>query len=699
MKFVFKIIGFIICIVLSTSTIAQNQNSVWYFGQSAGISFTNNIITTLTDGEFSHTEGVSSICDTNGDLKFFTNGLKIWNVNREVMPNGSGLLGNNSSAQILILPNPTDCNLYYIFTTPPQGADGAAYYSIVDMRRDFGKGDIITKNVLLAEFTTERISATFKANGTDYWVLLQAFGDNGFLAYSLSTNGVDANPVASFSGLGNATVEDAVGCMKFSTNGNKLATANELGNKKCQLFDFNTITGVVSNGFVINDSAAYGVEFSDDDSKLYLCRYTGFRLTQYDLSSNNPTIIKNSQIVLATVPTPTSINGGALQIGPDKRIYIARDNQTFLDAIVNPNILGIACGYQPNAINLLGKKCYAGLPNFAKNFPPLYCGSLKASFTQANACGGNNTTITIIADFGTAPLQYSINSQNFQVSNIFSNVAAQDYVVTVKDAIGEIRNLNLKIPFANNFTLSATILKKPDCGIANGSIKINTTNGAPPFLFSKDGINYQSDSIFTALNATTFNFVVKDLNSCETTTQIVLNNENLNKIFVGNDTGIFINQTIPLVAIDKTNSNFISYKWAPVIGLNNAFIQNPIATITNNITYSLEATTAAGCIARDTIFLEVYKKIGLFVPSAFTPNGDGKNEILKAIPRGIKQINYFKIFSRYGVLIFNTNTLNTGWDGRWNGIPQNTGTYVWIAEGKDIEGNILTQNGTFTLLR
>jgi gliding motility-associated-like protein len=678
---------------------SQNQNNIWYFGDKAGLNFNTNPPTALNDGVFSHTEGVSSVCDINGDLLFFTNGIQVWNANREQMPNGFGLLGNNSSAQILIVPKPDDCNIYYVFTTPAQNSAGAASYTVIDMRLDNGNGDVVTKNFPLTDLASERISATFQRNAVDYWVVLQEYGTNKFLSYAVTSAGVNNTPVVSSSGIPITQPGDVIGCMKFSTNGQKLCTANELGFSKCQLFDFENQSGIVSNGFVVSDSAAYGVEFSIDGSKLYLSRYSKFKITQYDLSSNNPIIIKNSETVLATSNTLSNDYGGALQLGPDNKIYIVRDKKSFLDAIASPNLLGTSCNYTANSISLNGRLGLAGLPNFIKNYSSAFCGRLRATYTQSSLCNANSVTITAIATFGTAPYHYSLDSIVFQSSNIFANLSTGDYEITVKDANGIIRKAKVKIPKTVGISLSASNIIQPDCGFSNGSIALAAKNGAEPYEYSKDGINFQLSNIFSNLPVSNINFTVRDINGCLTTKQINLTSLNRLKVFAGRDTGIFINQIMPLFAKDLTNSNFIRYKWSPPDGLDNPSSQNPIATITRDINYTIEATSALGCTVSDTIHIDVYKEIGIFVPTAFTPNNDNRNDILKSIPRGIKRLNYFTVYNRLGQIVFSTNNFSIGWDGKIKGILQNTGTYIWIAEGIDINENIVYRKGSFSLIR
>ncbi len=697
-----KSIKFFVAIVFVFTSLvcfSQNQNNIWYFGYKAGLNFNTNPPTALTDGVFSHTEGVSSVCDLNGDLLFFTNGLNVWNANKQIMPNGTGLFGNNSSAQVLIVPKPGDCNIYYIFTTPPQNLYGISTYSEVDMRLDFGNGEITNKNIVLSEQVSERVSATLHRNGQDYWVVFQELQSNNFLSFAVTSFGVSIMPVISSAGIINGVADDAVGCMKFSGNGKRICTANELGIKKCQLFDFDNLTGIVSNGFIVSDNEGYGVEFSSDDSKLYIASYGKFKLRQYDLSSNNPVTIKNSEFVLADLSGIPNETGGALQIASDNSIYVARNNKSFLGVIKNPNVLGTGCVYTNNGISLNGKIGYAGLPNFIKNYTGQFCGSLKVIYTRASLCGGNDITINVTASFGTAPYQYSLNGIQFQSSNIFSNVAAGDYIITVKDGTSTVRKTTVKIPPILQLSLNSSNKIDTDCGFANGSVSLTPVNGTAPFEYSKDGINFQNSSTYNNLPASTIIFYVKDGKGCIATKSINIGTKTNLKIFAGRDTGIFVNQTVALFAKDLTNSNFVSFEWFPKDGLDNAFIRNPTATITKNIDYWVEATNAAGCTVRDTLHIDVYKDIDIFVPSAFTPNNDNKNDFLKPIPRGIKQLNYFKIYNRSGSLIFSANNFTLGWDGKVNGNLQNAGSFVWFSQGIDVKGNIIFRKGVFTLVR
>ncbi|HEU0064453.1 MAG TPA: gliding motility-associated C-terminal domain-containing protein, partial [Flavisolibacter sp.] len=144
---------------------------------------------------------------------------------------------------------------------------------------------------------------------------------------------------------------------------------------------------------------------------------------------------------------------------------------------------------------------------------------------------------------------------------------------------------------------------------------------------------------------------------------------------------------------------FTDITWSPGIGLNNSFIKNPLATLNSDITYVVTGRTAEGCEASDDISIKVFAQANLFVPTAFTPNGDGLNDVLKVIPVGIKELKFFNVYNRWGELVFTTKDYMKGWDGKVSGMLQGTFTFVWIAEGIDYKGNTIMRKGTVTLIR
>jgi gliding motility-associated-like protein len=166
------------------------------------------------------------------------------------------------------------------------------------------------------------------------------------------------------------------------------------------------------------------------------------------------------------------------------------------------------------------------------------------------------------------------------------------------------------------------------------------------------------------------------------------------------DTNIVVNQPLQLLATTSGSPSVESFVWTPPAGLNNPNISNPVATLLENQQYVLTVQSAAGCIATDTINVTVFKiNPGLYVPNAFTPNGDGINDVFRPIPIGMKSINYFRVYNRNGQLVFSTSVQNQGWDGKFQGKLQDADVYVWTVEGTDYEGKTIFQKGSVMLVR
>lgn len=164
--------------------------------------------------------------------------------------------------------------------------------------------------------------------------------------------------------------------------------------------------------------------------------------------------------------------------------------------------------------------------------------------------------------------------------------------------------------------------------------------------------------------------------------------------FAGNDTIAVVNQPIQLNASGGNN-----YEWTPHDFLSNAFIADPVATLPKDQTYILSVKNDEGCEAKDTIRIKVFEHLEIYVPSAFTPNADGRNDVLRIIAPGLKQLFYFRIYNRWGQTVFETKDPLKGWDGRINGQLPETGVYVWIMRGVNYLDNVVERKGTVTLIR
>lgn len=471
---------------MSAPTFAQKEAAIWYFGEYAGLDFNSGSPVALTNGQLSTDEGCTTISDKNGNLLFYTDGSIVYDKSHNVMPNGTGLLGHRSSTQsAIIVPRPNNPNLYYIFTVDepnPYNADdndindvdppnNGLNYSLVDLRLNNGLGDIVSteKNIPLITYNkndseeikfkcSEKVTAVQHGDGVSFWVITHFI--NTFYSFKVGTLGIDKNPIKTVTSynipIGGYNY-NAIGYLKVSPNGRKLAMANsstrstnELVPKNSVirdtgnvlLFDFNAITGTISNGMkLIENSNPYGLEFSAKSKKIYvtLNKYNnegltiGSELLQFDLKNSN--IIGSKKIVNSS----TNV-AGALQLAINEKIYRAgypntSANTTKLSVINNPELDGTSCNYIQNAIDLKGKNAKKGLPPFITSFF-LY------SFSYEFNCLGDathffiNTTEkidSVLWDFGDGTTSTDINAYH-----TYANTG--DYKVTlIKSVNGELR--------------------------------------------------------------------------------------------------------------------------------------------------------------------------------------------------------------------------------------------------------------------
>jgi gliding motility-associated-like protein len=377
---------FLLLIIISNSCLGQqSRTNNWVLGDSVLVNFDTNPPNTGLSALESF-EGFSVISDTNGTLLFYTNGIKVWNSNHQLMPNGFGLNSSITATNAaLIVPKPSSDNIYYIFTVGGQagyfGDFGGLAYSIVDMNLNGGSGDVTQKNVVLQTKSTEKLCATLHENNTDFWIMSHDFGNNQFRAYLLTSNGINSSPKLSKVGAIHYEYpigdwgQNTAGSMRFSPSGCKLALVLAGAQKDTiQLFNFDKSSGYLFEPITLKSAVSqnnpYVLCFSPDNSKLYV---SGFDwIVQFNLASNLQSSIQQSKTIIAS--NTLSESGSSkyefhdLQIAPNGKIYVARVLTNYLSSINFPNNSGSSCDFVDTAILFSNYHCEYSLPNFVSNF-------------------------------------------------------------------------------------------------------------------------------------------------------------------------------------------------------------------------------------------------------------------------------------------------------------------------------------------
>lgn len=338
------------------------ENRIWVMGNKQGLDFTNPgtpvpFVSALANGN----EACASVCNANGQLLFYTNGMSVWDKNGALMPKGNNNLISGSTFSTtqgaVIFPVPDSPGKYYLFslteTTP-----GKLYCNKIDMVLNNGLGDVDTtyklRKVLLRDTLGEKMIAVPGCNNS-VWLLVRPYNVAAFLAFKVSDTGIDLNPVVSTVGRFPAANYQK-GVMKISPDRTKLLNCNfrstAANNAGLELFDFDFTTGIVSGGMLLDSASFYGGTFSPNGNVVYAQATGTSRAYQYDLTASVP-----SQTKLLLGPTGQYTD---MKIGPDSIIYFGAlsgspgyNNYRYMGCIYQPDVVGVGCQFKDSVHALL----------------------------------------------------------------------------------------------------------------------------------------------------------------------------------------------------------------------------------------------------------------------------------------------------------------------------------------------------------
>ena len=342
---------------------SQKEAGKWYFGYQVAMDFSQGQPSALNNSNMIALTSSATISTKKGRLLFYTNGEKIWDSTHTVMPNGSGLLGDDAAFQSsIIIPFPDSAHLYYVFYNDVPGGNGLRY-SIVNMNLNSGKGDIVSgkKNILLLSLGCETLTAIKHENWKDYWLLTNKLYTDSIFAYKVSTSGISL-PVKSYTGLKLNTLNRAKAVLKISPNGKKVAFVGGIVDTGI-IADFDASNGLVSNPWFFDVDWAWSTEFSSQSNYLYVTRPGFSVLEQYSVNSNSLSAFRASR---KTVDSANLDRPYGLQLGPDGKIYIACGT-AYAHTIDDPNAKGSACNPKKNVLYLT-RTTREGYPSFIQSY-------------------------------------------------------------------------------------------------------------------------------------------------------------------------------------------------------------------------------------------------------------------------------------------------------------------------------------------
>ncbi len=370
-----RLLGPITIFVLFCMETAQAQVENWHFGSAAGISFQGGGISTIFSG-MNATEGVASFSDSAGRTILYTNGEDIFNRNNVAMPGGP--LGGGSSARqsAVVVPQPGDDNILYVFTADENedGGNNGIQVATVNLSGDGGLGEVVQKDQILISPSNENITAVGYCDNNLFWIAAGVRTQSqALMAFKVDSAGVDIFGVRSeFNGI-----IEYNRFSKFSPQGNKFVISTRssfTAPYRITLFDFDPTSGEFSSPIILGltglglEGEFWSFEFSSDGNVLVAVQNSTSAqrslIKAYNLAlPTNAEIAASEKVIL-----DEEILMGSPQLAPDGNIYIPRISSRELLAVSNTDdfenlvIVRDAIELRPQTLALFG------LPNFATSY-------------------------------------------------------------------------------------------------------------------------------------------------------------------------------------------------------------------------------------------------------------------------------------------------------------------------------------------
>lgn len=556
----------------------DQRRNVWHFGNQAGIDFNETPPVALDNSAMDAPEGCAIICDRNGEVIFYTDGDKVFDKTDTEIDSGIG--GDPASSQsAIIVPVPGDETLYYIFTT--QALNGTALfevrYSLFDLKLNSGNGALQQKNVLLFSRSTERLVAS------EEWLIVHEYGNNIFRSYPITDEGI-GQPVYSEIGSDHSfqSAGNAEGYMNLGP-GNRLAVALSTPGTSnvVELFSLNDSTGQVENFRQMNlnepNGQVYGVEFSPDGNKVFATvkgSPTPSQIFEYYLDSLQRPVFKQR--------INQNLELGAIQIGPDRQIYVAINGSNTLGIIEAVEDTTQFSTFNPSGFALLGgTNSRLGLPNFIDENSNAFGGP---GFTVAGSCLGDTTIFEGVATDAIDNFLWSFGDGGTSTEDSTSHVYAAAGVYTVSMRLTNRCGLDTTIVRQIEIFAPPAIPSIPGAAaLCNAPVTLDANTPNTP------GITYLWSNGATTKTITVNNpaliTVVNTANGCTSTAQTILV-DNRPPVDLGPD--LTICEDNATATLDALNPG-ATYQWT-INGVNTSTSQTQGVDVTTPGLFTYEVT-------------------------------------------------------------------------------------------------------------
>lgn len=698
-------------------------------------------------------KGQVAVTDSFGQLLFFVqlqevntyqadayilSKSKVYDRNGNPFPNGniksSYLYGNAYGQEMdpLVVPVPNSDTRYYVFYTHYYGLS----YSIVDMSLNNGLGDVdpnwkdvpVTVN---GQVVGRKITAM--PGCESIWLVFRSRGPNAYWSLRIDAQGVDTVPVVS--NVGQAHFNDYMyvkandaamfaveegGLLRGNRQGTLLAAATQVG---LELYDFDPCSGKLHHARFLDTVTTFGACFSALGGKLYATEIGGpypfrGRLVQYDLEAGDWGAIRASKtLVMENVLAAGAYNGkvtglmGDIKLGPDNKAYVAGNVQFLspppyipiwpqplverqtLHVIHQPDSVGMACAPEMDYVLLGGDKqlrpgmslshgiafaSFGGttiLPGTLDSITVCFGKEWELSLKDSIACpvwdDGSTATTRKVSASGMYWANYrvgcALRTDSFWVDFVALPKVKQAY----RGCQGEIK---ISLDWDNGASYSLRLEK-----VGNGIVQ---------------AIKADRGHTFQGLDSGAYRLAINN-GSCDTLIEIRLT-AYPSPVLIANptDTMIRYGDTVALSV-----KGALYYVWWPSAAVDTPTSATPLAYPKESTRFWVMGLNEWGCRDSVQVSIGVVPNPACFVPNAFSPNGDGLNDVFKVECSLSQKLILFKIFNRAGQEIYNGTNLSQGWDGNFGGRPCDVGTYFYYIKLAFPGGDVRTYKGELQLLR
>lgn len=721
-------------------SIAQKETNNWCISDRYNLSFNSNPPTLTQNTAMYAFKHNASISDADGNLLFYTDGIKVWNRKHEVMPNGSDITAESSitydyivGSKIMVIPSLVDSNIYYLlilngYFTNSQYIKSILKFVSIDISKEQGYGDVVIKSQTISD-SIDNYSVLINQYNNESWIIARK-NDGSLTQFSI-------NQYGSISDIVDFHTDKQGFFMRITSDGSKICFCYE---EKLVIYEINHKDKTLGKQVYLFDKIPYyptAIEFSPDGSKLYVCLYN-YGYIQFDIS-------KPDNLDFVTLLQEKQHLNNSLQNGPDGKLYLIKSD--YLYVIEKPNEAGLACLLKKTDYNL--EDVNINLPEFPSYFLNFYA---EINIQTESHCHKQITNFTPSDTAGIKSILWHFGDGNSSTeqSPIHTYVQAGDY---------EIKLIAIYNNRTDTITKNISIYPLPDVNLGNDT---TICEGSQITIIAKASENvsylWQNNSTANSLTtdkAGTFGLTVTNIANCTATDNIKVNISQLPNVSLSNDTTICEGSEITIFA--ETSQN-ISYQWQ-----NNS--TEKTQTTNKAGIYSLTITNTANCTATDSIKIttqplptielisdttvckgttitlsagddyESYNwsngnigainelrinepqthTIEIFdglcyatdsiriytkdctktvqMPNIFTPNGQYNNEFV--LPDEIVGAIDLKIYNRWGMEVFHSTDINKSWNGKYKNHDCISGTYFYFLtisteNGKEIKSGHLS---------